>query len=184
MRCLAVAIVLVFCTTANAAPKDPKTAAVMSGTAAGVSGAVALAGFLTTPEGEAFNEPVLYTGIGLLAVTPSLGEFYAGQYLTMGMGIRVAATGLALYTLNTQTKAVICDTPGANHDLACRSFTENAYPLLGLAAIAFVGGVWYDVLDAGDAADRYNHRHGFTVAPTTMSGPQGMAPGLVLGGEF
>src|SRR5690242_6472174 len=95
MRCLAVVVVLVFCATANAAPKDPNKAAIMSGTAAGVAGAVTLAGFLTTPEGEAFNEPVLYTGIGLLAVTPSLGEFYAGQYLTIGMGIRAAATGLA-----------------------------------------------------------------------------------------
>jgi hypothetical protein len=184
MRGLAVVVVLVFCATAHAGPKDPKTAKIMSGTAAGVSGAVALAGFLTTPEGEAFNEPVLYTGIGLLAVTPSLGEFYAGQYLTIGMGVRAAATGLAIYTLNSQTKAVICDTPGANHELACRSFNENAYPLLGVSAIAFIGGVWYDVLDAGDAADRYNRDHGFTVAPTTLSGPQGLAPGLVVSGQF
>lgn len=184
MRFLSVVVVLVFCATANAAPKDRNTAKIMSGTAAGVSGAVTLAGFLTTPEGEAFNEPVLYTGLGMLAITPSLGEFYSGQYLTIGMGIRAAAAGLALYTLNTQTKAVICDEVGATHDLACKSFTENAYPLLGVSAIAFIGGVWYDVLDAGDAADRYNREHGLTVAPTTMQGPQGLAPGLVVSGQF
>lgn len=184
MKVLSVAIVLVFCATANAAPKDRDTAKIMSGTAAGVSGAVTLAGFLTTPEGEAFNEPVLYTGLGMLAVTPSLGEFYAGQYLTIGMGIRAAAAGLAIYTLSSQTTPVICDTPGANHDLACRSFKENAYPLLGVSAIAFVGGVWYDVLDAGDSADRYNRKHGFSVAPATLSGPQGLAPGLMVSGQF
>lgn len=156
----------------------------MSGTAAGVAGAVTLAGFVTTKEGEAFNQPVLYTGVGLLMVTPSLGEFYAGQYLTYGMGVRALATGLAVYTLRSQVKAVRCDTVGASYDLACKSFTENAYPLLGLAAIAFVGGVWYDVLDAPDAADRYNASHGYVVTPAALPGPQGMAPGLMLSGSF
>lgn len=173
-----------FCATANAGPKNRNTAKIISGTSAGVAGAVTLAGFLTTPQGEAFNEPVLYTGVGMLAIAPSFGEFYAGQYLTIGMGIRAAATGLAFYTLNTQTRAVICDQVGASKDLDCESFTENAYPLLGISAIAFVGGVWYDVLDAGDAADRYNSKHGFTVAPTTLPGPQGLAPGLVVSGQF
>lgn len=184
MRFLSVLVVLVFCATANAAPKDRKTATIISASSASVAGAVTLAGFVTAPEGEAFNEPVLYTGVGLLAIAPSFGEFYAGQYLTLGMGIRAAATGLAIYTLNTQTKAVICDQVGANHDLNCESFTENAYPLLGISAIAFIGGVWYDALDAGDAADRYNSKHGFTVAPTTLPGPQGLAPGLVVSGQF
>jgi len=120
----------------------------------------------------------------MLAITPSGGEFYAGQYLTWGMGIRAVATGLAIWTLQTQTKKVVCDVPGANHDLNCESFTEHTYPLLGVAAIAFIGGVWYDVLDAGDAADRYNAHHGFTIAPAPMAGPQGTVPGLMLGGTF
>jgi hypothetical protein len=184
MRCLPLVVLLALFGTAEAGPKNRDTARILSGTAAGVAGAVTLAGFVTTPQGEAFNEPVLYTGVGMLFVAPSLGEFYAGQYLTLGMGIRAAAAGLAFYTLATQTEAVICDEPGANKDLNCSTFTGNAYPLLGVSAIAFIGGVWYDVLDAGDSADRYNQSHGFTVAPTTLPSPQGMAPGLVVSGVF
>lgn len=184
MRCLPIVVLLALCATADAAPKDPQTARLLSGGASGVAGAVTLAGFLTTPQGEAFNKPVLYTGIGMLFVAPSIGEFYAGQYLTIGMGVRAAATGLALYTLSSQTRPVICDEVGAGKELNCRSFTENAYPLLGLSAIAFVGGVWYDVLDAADSADRYNRKHGFTVAPATLPGPQGSVPGFVVSGVF
>jgi hypothetical protein len=44
----------------------------------------------------------------------------------------------------------------------------------------------YDVLDAADAADRYNAKHGFTVAPSpaVLRGPNGLAPGLALTGTF
>jgi hypothetical protein len=185
MRSLVVvAVLLASFGHADAGPKSRQKASVISGAAAGVSGAVTLAGFLTTPEGEAFNEPVLFTGVGMLFVAPSAGEFYAGQYLTYGMGIRALATGLAVYALETQTRAVRCDVPGASTEPNCEVFTEGAYPLLGIAAIAFIGGVWYDVLDAGDAADRYNAKHGFTVAPTMLPASHGSAPGLMLGGTF
>ena len=169
---------------AHAGPRNRQTARVLSGTAAGVSGAVALAGFLTVPEGEAFNRPVLYTGMGMLFVMPSAGEFYSGQYLTWGMGVRAVATGLAYWTLQKEVEPVICDEVGANKDLNCKQFKENAYPLLGVAAIAFIGGVFYDVLDAPDAADRFNARHGFVVTPAPLQGPTGMAPGLTLTGSF
>ncbi|HSD88896.1 MAG TPA: hypothetical protein VLB44_15315 [Kofleriaceae bacterium] len=184
MRRVLPLFILLACATAHAGPKDRQSARILSGTAAAVAGGVTLAGFVTAKEGEPFNQPVLYTGVGLLMVTPSLGEFYAGQYLTYGMGVRAAATALAIYALRTQVKAVRCDTVGASYDLACKSFTENAYPLLGVSAIAFVGGVWYDVLDAPDAADRYNRSHGYVVTPTALPGPQGMAPGLVVSGSF
>jgi hypothetical protein len=184
---LATAAVLVMsfaATTAHAGPRNRQTARVLSGTAAGVSGAVALTGFLTVPEGEAFNKPVLYTGVGMLFVMPSLGEMYSGQYLTWGMGVRAVATGLALWTLQKEVEPVICDTVGANKDLNCKQFKENAYPLLGVAAIAFIGGVFYDVLDAPDAADRFNARHGFVVAPAPINTGSGMAPGLTFMGSF
>ena len=97
---------------------------------------------------------------------------------------RVYITGLAVFTLETQVRAVRCDEAGASTELNCEIFTRNAYPLLGVAAIAFIGGVWYDALDAGDAADRYNTKHGFTVTPSMMPGPQGLAPGVALSGTF
>jgi len=143
-----------------------------------------LAGFLFAQDGHPFNEPVLYTGLGLLFVTPSAGEFYAGQYLTYGLAIRAAATALAVYTLQTQTKAITCAEALSSDAPKCRGFTENAYPLMGVAAIAFIGGVWFDVLDAGEAADRYNRDHGFSTTPTALRGPHGLVPGLAFSGTF
>jgi hypothetical protein len=170
--------------TAHADKKDPTKAKVMSGVAAAVSGGVVLTGFMLQRDGEPFNAPVLYTGLGLLAITPSLGEFYSGQYLTIGMGVRAAAAGFAVYVVNKYTRLAKCDLAPPSDPPECNIFTEGAYPLLGVAAIGFIGGVWYDVLDAGDAAERYNKKHGFSVVPAAMPGPQGTAPGLMISGTF
>lgn len=187
MRTLALCVVLATASAtahAEAGPKDRKLARILSGTAASVSGGVVLTGFMLARDGDAFNTPVLYTGLGMLMVTPSLGEFYAGQYLTWGMGVRAVATGFALYTLENYTYAVRCPAASGLEGFDCTNLEEAAYPLLGIAAIAFIGGVWYDVLDAGDAVDRYNKRNGFTVAPTALRGPTALAPGLVLSTTF
>jgi hypothetical protein len=175
---------LLLSSTARADKKDPTKAKVMSGVAAAVSGGVVLTGFMLQKDGDPFNAPVLYTGLGLLAITPSLGEFYSGQYLTIGMGVRAAAAGFAVYVLNKYTRLAKCPLAPPSDPPECNIFTEGAYPLMGLAAIGFIGGVWYDVLDAGDAAERYNRKHGFSVAPAPMQGPQGTAPGLIVTGTF
>lgn len=182
-RALAVLAVLAVSSTAHAGKKSRQTARLASGISASVAGAVTLGGFVFAQDSKPFNEPLLYTGLGLLLVGPSAGEFYAGQYLTIGMGVRAAATGLAVWTLRTQTKIVTCDDSTAINQ-ECTGFVENAAPLLGVAAIIFIGGVWYDVLDAPDAADRYNKKHGFTATPTALVGPQGLVPGVALSGSF
>jgi hypothetical protein len=175
---------LLLSATAHADAKDPRTAKILSGTAAAVSGAVVVSGFVTAKDGAPFNYPVLYTGIGLLAITPSLGEFYAGQYLTIGMGVRVAGAGIAIYTLENFTRLAKCPLAPPSDPPECEILEENAYPLLGIAAITFIGGVWYDVLDAGDAAERYNKKHGFTIVPAVVPGPHGPTPGVLVGGTF
>lgn len=175
---------LLLSATASAEPKNPTKAKVLSGVAAAVSGGVVLTGLMLQKDGDPFNAPVFYTGLGLLAITPSLGEFYSGQYLTIGMGVRAAAAGFAVYVVNTYTQLAKCPLDPPSEPPKCDVFTEGAYPLLGVAAIGFIGGVWYDVLDAGDAAERYNKKHGFSVMPAPMPGPQGTAPGLMLSGTF
>jgi hypothetical protein len=182
-RALVVLAVLSVCGTAHAGKKDRQTARLASGISASVAGAVTLGGFVFAQDGKPFNEPLLYTGLGMLLVGPSAGEFYAGQYLTIGMAVRAVGTGLAVWTLQTQTKIVTCDTALSSNE-KCTGFVENAAPLLGIAAIVFIGGVWYDVLDAPDAADRYNKKHGFTATPTALVGPRGLVPGVALGGSF
>ena len=183
MRRVLVAVFLVLaCSTAHA-EKDPKTATILAASSAGVSGAVVVTGFMTAPAGKRINPPITYTGVGLLFVTPSLGHFYAGQYLTWGMGIRLAAAAVAVYALETQTSLAVCDDATSSMDPPCEIFSEGAYPLLGIAAIGFIGGVWYDVLDADDAVHRYNKKHGMSIVPgvPTANGP---APGLTLTGFF
>ena len=178
-----VALGLCATSTADAGPKNRKTATWLSAGSAGVSGAVVVAGFMTSPAGERFNAPVMYTGLGLLFVTPSAGQFYGGQYLNIGMGIRALSAGLAVYTLQTQTRLATCDTAHSSNEPPCEVFTEGAYPLLGIAAIGFIGGVWYDVFDAGDAVDKWNAEHGFTITPAVPTA-SGAAPGLTLSGTF
>ena len=58
-----------------------------------------------------------------------------------------------------------------------------ALSVLGLAAIGFIGGVWYDALDADDAVDRYNQRHNIGVTPMVPTS-SGLAPGMSLSGTF
>src|SRR5262245_54765662 len=104
MRRALVSLCLVLaCATAHAA-KSRKTGQVLSSVGASVSGAVVVAGFVAAPDSKRINEPVMYTGLGMLFVTPSLGQFYAEQYLTIGMGVRALAAGFAVYTLQTQTR--------------------------------------------------------------------------------
>jgi hypothetical protein len=179
---LFVSCVVLVCGTAHA-EKKRKTATLLSAVSSGVSGGVVVAGFLAAEDSTRINEPVMYTGIGMLFVTPSLGEFYAEQYLTWGMGVRLLASGLAVYALQTQTKEALCDDATSSDGPTCEVFSEGAYPLLGIAAIGFIGGVFYDVLDAGDAADRYNAKLGLRVTPAVPTAG-GAAPGLSLSGTF
>ena len=39
-----------------------------------------LTSFLVTDPHNPYNEPLFYAGAGLSVVTPSFGEYYAGQY--------------------------------------------------------------------------------------------------------
>jgi hypothetical protein len=183
MRCLAVSLVVALCGTAYAGPKDPETARLASGITSAAAGAVALGGFVFAPDSKPFNKPLLYTGVGMLFIGPSAGELYSEQYLTWGMGIRAAAAGLAVWTLQNETKVITCD-DASTSDQKCEGFTDNAGPILGVAAIMFIGGVWYDVLDAKDSAERYNKKRGFSVTPTALVAPQGMVPAVSLGGSF
>ena len=177
MRRLAPLLVVALLHAPVHAEKKRRIAQALSGGGAAVSGGVVLAGFMAAPKGDAFNLPVLYTGVGMLMITPSLGQFYAGQYLTWGMGMRALATGLAIYTLQTQTELVTCDL-AHSPDEQCKSLSSSAFPLLGVAAIGFIGGVWWDALDAGDAADRWNRDHGFTVQPAVQTTAQSFTLGL------
>src|ERR1051325_949332 len=176
MRSLVLAVVLL-ASTAHA-DKSRETAQTAAGIGAGVSSALVLSSFfIGTDSQNQVNMTLLYVGLGSSLITPSLGQFYAGEYLTPGMGVRALGAGLAVYAGLHGQETVTCDF-ASTQDQKCKVFTEKAIVLFGIAGIAYIGGVAWDVMDAGDAVDRYNARHHVMVAPTALQGPRGLAPGL------
>ena len=166
---------------AHADPKQLSTAQAFSGVGTGVSGALFLSAFLLGKENEAgVNMPLLYLGLGTSVLTPSLGHWYAGRYLTPGMGIRAAAALFATWGVVHYSRTERCNTTGLEE---CTGLGQGALIVLGLSAIAFVGGAAYDFRTLPDSVDRYNAR--FAITPTilpTSSGPPGA--GLVLSRMF
>jgi hypothetical protein len=162
------------------AEKRRSTAQILSGVGTGASSALVLSAFAVTDKRDPVNMPLLYTGLATSLVTPSLGQIYVGDYITPGMGVRALAVGVAVFAVEHEQRTVDC----AGSFGQCQELSGNAVVLLGLAAIAYIGGTAYDVADAADAVDRYNQRHGVLVTPTALAGPGGLAPGLAIGGRW
>lgn len=168
-------------------PRDRRIAQVLSGVGTAVSAGLVLSGFMFTPDnGQEFDRPLLYAGIATAVVTPSFGEWYGGEFVTYGMAARVFGAGLATAALTWGMTTGACDDTTVS-GRQCTSMTGAGMAVMGLAAIAFVGGMAYDVRDAGPSVDRWNASHGFTVsvAPTAMmTASWRTVPGLALAGEF
>jgi len=185
VRRIVLVLVLMIATAHADNGKSKKAALAMSAIGTGVASVLVLGGFLAAPAGQEFDKPVLYTGLVAATLAPSIGEWYAEDWLSYGMAARVFAAGLATVALTTQMKTVTCDDATTSNQ-TCTTLQGAGFALIGVAAIAFVGGMAYDVSDAPDAADRWNARHGFTatIVPTAMVTPNGTLPGLALSGHF
>jgi hypothetical protein len=181
---LAFSIVAVLATAAHADHKNRRTALVLSGVGTGVSGALIVTSFLAAPKFGDINEPLFYTGLGTSVFTPTLGHWYAGQWLTFGMAIRGGAAALGAVAIATQNETVQC-TPAPASGQTCQQITGTGLGLLMLAGIAYIGGAAYDLRDTSDAVDRYNREHGVFITPTAMRGATGTpVAGLAIGGVF
>ena len=182
-----IVLVILLVSASAHAEKHRHTATVLSGLGTGVSSALLLAGFLFAPSDQDFDKPLLYTGLASAVITPSLGEWYgassASQFLTLGMAARVAGAGLATVALTQEQKTQTCE-DAATSDKQCKVLKGAGIALLGVAAIAFIGGMAYDVSTAGDAVDDWNARHGFMVEPTAIVTPTGTTTGVALVGKF
>jgi hypothetical protein len=161
--------------SASADVKRRKTATALSGVGTGVSSALIVTSFFVRDEHGEINNPLLITGLATSIVTPSLGEWYGHQWLTVGMGVRAGAAALALFGA-TRTESVRCE--NGDPSQTCTSITRSGIAYLGLAAIAYVGGAAYDVAEAGEVVDRHDHPYYVSVTPMPSGG------GLVLGGHF
>jgi hypothetical protein len=128
--------------------------------------------------------PLLYAGLGSGVVTPSLGEFYVGKYLTVGMGLRVAAGLIATYGVLGHDQEVRCN--NTVEFQTCKNLGQNAYLLVGLAGIIFVGGAAWDIQSLPDHVDEHNKsERNVALAPTLLPTSSGdSAFGLAAMGTF
>ncbi len=145
-----------------------KVATALSAIGVGVSSGIVVTSFFVGPLGHV-DMTVLDVGLATSIVTPSLGEFYAHQVFTIGEALRVAGAALALVGVN-QTESVSCEN---GFTTGCTTITGAGVALLGIGAIAFIGGAAYDVLDAGDAVDRHDLR--VSVVPMAVPAGGGVA---------
>jgi hypothetical protein len=157
--------------------KDPKTALVISGIGTGASAALVLASVVVVADSGTVHRPTFFVGVGTSLVTPSLGHWYAGEWLTVGMGVRAGAALLAVLGA-TQTRDDRCDVDPTE---ICPTLTNAGFTLLGLAGIAYVAGVAYDVVDAPDAVERHARTRlppdpfSMRLVPTTSTHGAGLA---------
>ena len=181
MKKLVVALLLVG-SPAHAKPRKLSTAYAMSGIGAGASAVLVTGAFLLPPHSGDVYYPMLWAGVGSAVVTPSLGNFYASKWLTVGMGIRVAAGGFAAYVAASQTQTIQC--PDSSTPKSCDQITNTGMTLMGIAGIVFIAGAAYDFKTLPDDMRAYNAKNAFQWAPVIAPPPSGSGALLGIGGAF
>jgi hypothetical protein len=167
--------------TAQAKPKKHATAYAISGIGTGVSVVLMTSGFFFPKDTGELNYPLIAVGLGTSVITPSLGNFYAEHWLNVGMGVRLAAGGLAAYVAATMRQDHQCPTLAS---MTCTELTDNGMIALGIIGIVYVGGAAYDFKVLGDQVDGYNAKHPFQWAPVITPSPTGAGAVLGVGGTF
>jgi hypothetical protein len=182
MNKLIVALVLVASlATAHAKPKKHATAYAISGIATGASVVLLTSSFFFTTDTGELNYPLIAVGLGTSVITPSLGNLYAEHWLNIGMGVRLAAGGMAAYVAATMRQDHQCPTLMSQ---TCTELTDNGMIALGIIAIVYVGGAAYDFKVLGEQVDEYNAKHPFQWAPVITPSPSGAGAVLGVGGTF
>jgi hypothetical protein len=154
--------------TDRVAAKDPGTAVSLSlvGTVVPVSMMVVGIGLDNDP-----GDTLAYAGLIGSTIGPSIGHWYAGEPLTIGMALR--AGGVALFLTHPPK---LC----FGFDDSCQS---NSGEFM-LAGVLYLTGTVVDLATAGRAARAWNNEHHLALAPTRIgSGPQATT-GLGLSGTF
>jgi hypothetical protein len=114
-------------------------------------------------------------GLESTLITPSLGQWYAGKFMTTGLALRlagIAAGGLA--ALN------ICSSEN------CHSDRSAVLLLGGLGVLTYAVGVGWDIATVRTTTKEGNaRRHAPVITPSVLTTPSGHAAyGLGLGGRF
>jgi hypothetical protein len=115
-------------------------------------------------------------GLASALVTPSLGEWYAGEIWTAGTGLRLGGAALASLAVASALSSSSCWGGG--------SCTGPGVMLVG-GGVLYAGGILYDIATAPREARAYNRNHGWQLVPTPLRSPTGATTmGVGLGGSF
>lgn len=181
--------------TAHAEPPKGKSrvlAQALAGIGTGVSAGLAFTSLWITKKSgfgnvdEVANPPLLIAGLASSVVTPSLGQYYAGEYWSWGMAVRALSGGaiaLGAFGLTENPTCVDIQHPD-NQEHHCRGLTEIGVAVIAVGVIGYVGGVAYDLYDTPDAVDRYNAKHGIYVSPTLTMDPATGSTTVGIAGRF
>jgi len=155
--------------------KDPSIAVLLS---LGITSASYVALFASD------NENLQLVGAIGTYIGPSTGQWYAGQFGGLGMGLRAAGFLSALYGFS-QILESECD---YEYEYDCSDSdaagTRGGIMLIGGASLWF-GSTIYDIVLAKRAADSWNTRHQVGVAPLVANDAAGnRAAGVVMTGRF
>lgn len=154
--------------------KDPSTAVLLS---LGIT----TASYITLFASD--NENLQLAGFFGTYLGPSTGQWYAGQFGGLGLGLRALGFVSAVYGFSKILESECdyeyddCSSSGADGDL-------GAFLMIGGAGL-WIGSSLYDIVLAKRAADSWNARHGVTMAPTMTADISGHhSPGLAFTGRF
>lgn len=116
------------------------------------------------------NQALLGTAAAMFVVGPSVGHWYAGEWINGGFVTRVVGAGLAAWG------AAQTDVLGTDGD------SDDGEGLIVLGALVYVGGGIYEIATAPRAAREYNRAN----QPTVMIAPlvRENTGGLALAGQF
>ena len=156
-------------TTDDEGPRSPAVAAGLSLTTTALAWGAVAWGVSTDHTG------VSQAGLVGTLIAPSLGHVYAGDPLTIGLGLRAAGAIAVISGIGTAVAhcPVLADEP-------CES-SDTALLLLTAGAIAYGTGTLMDVAGAGEAARAYNRRvRDLAITPTAQKD----GAGLVVAGRF
>jgi len=120
------------------------------------------------------NDALVAAGLVSALLAPSAGEIYAGELLTVGMGIRAVGIGALIGGYEVFM----------NCNWSCSREDSNLLiALLTTSIVGYGAGAVYDIVTAQAAVERHNQRIQLQIAPM-VSTPSGPAAGLSLGGSF
>jgi hypothetical protein len=137
------------------------------------------------------EEDLELAGVGGLIVAPSLGHMYASDWVSGGLLLRIAGSGVVVGGLYSLVSTELDPgewhthpTPNGPTAVSNDGSFGGGLLLVGLGLAGIVGGAVLDLTTTGSAVDDWNHEHHLMLAPTALPTPTGMAGGFALTGQF